>query len=193
MASSQNNIPVIGTDINWHSVGRQNKSGGLRLVGFDPLVSVDVPHREVKIGRPARGKPYAVATLELVETNTLYQLLVTRKSDFRRLWEAAGQRDYCDNTADLDEILETRAKRWEDLSLGTRSEFKRLHSELFPSSGLEVIVVFSSLLEPYGKSFSAWVCWEGVHERMISNDWGGESGLRQHLLCQPIFDFPPED
>jgi len=188
-------LPVIGKDISWNELAKQNKSGLLRATDFSQLATVEGD--KVKAISPTM--PYGILTVECLETKSSFTLLITHRLDFLHLWYAY---DLCQNSKAQEIVLQNRAERFKSLS--GRDDFPSLYSRVWGTQEMEVLVArfvatqqverkwirkLSGTILP---SFVVLVCPKGYLERVALDDWKGLDGLEWGAMFEPLAQFKPQ-
>jgi len=190
-------LPVIGKDISWDELNRQNPEGFLRATHFTPFASIEGD----KVRATSPVMPYGSLTVECLMPQSLFTLLVEHKIDFLHLCFAY---DWCKDSGAQKAELQNRAERFKFLS--GRDDFSKLYSRVWKTQKMEVLVASARLLEPQRglrkwirrlsgatlPSLIVWVCPEGQLERIVSNDWGGLDGVEWYAVSEPLIELKPE-
>jgi hypothetical protein len=187
-------LPVIGKDISWVEVAKQNRSQLLRAIEFGRFASVE--GGKVKAMSPTM--PYGILTVECLELKSSFTLLVTHRLDFLHLWYAY---DLCQNSEARETALQNRSGRFKSLS--GRDDFLELYSRVWKTWEMEVLVarfvatqqverkrirkLFGSILP----NLVVLVCPKGYLERVVFDDWKGLDGLEWGAMSEPLAQFKP--
>jgi hypothetical protein len=186
---------VIGKDISWNELAKQNKSELLRATDFGRLASVEGD--KVKASSPTM--PYGILTVECLEMQSSFTLLITHRLDFLHLCYAY---DWCQNSEAQETVLQNRAERFKSLS--GRDDFLNLYSRVWSTREMEVLVarfvatqqverkwirkLFGAILP----SLVVLVCPKGYLERVVLDDWKGLDGLEWGAMFEPLAQFKPQ-
>jgi hypothetical protein len=171
-------LPVIGRDISWDELNRQNPEGFLRVTHFTPFASVEGD-----------------------KVKAMFTLLVTHKVDFLHLCFAYN---WCKDSEAQKTELRNRSERFKFLS--GRDDFAKLYSRVWKTQKMEILVAPAPFLEPQQglrkwvrrlsgavlPGLIVWVCPEGQLERIVSNDWGGLDGVEWCAVSEPLVELKPE-
>jgi hypothetical protein len=190
-------LPVIGRDISWDELNRQNPEGFLRVTHFTPFASVEGD--KVKAMSPVM--PYGSLIVESLTPQSLFTLLVAHKVDFLHLCFAYN---WCKDSEAQKTELRNRSERFKFLS--GRDDFAKLYSRVWKTQKMEILVAPAPFLEPQQglrkwvrrlsgavlPGLIVWVCPEGQLERIVSNDWGGLDGVEWYAVSEPLVELKPE-
>jgi hypothetical protein len=188
-------LPVIGKDISWNELAKQNKSGLLRATDFSQLATVEGD--KVKAISPTM--PYGILTVECLELKSSFTLPITHRLDFLHLWYAY---DLCQNSKAQEIVLQNRDERFKSLS--GRDDFLSLYSRVWGTQEMEVLVarfvatqqverkwlrkLFGTILP----SLVVLACPKGYLERVVLDDWKGLDGLEWGAMFEPLAQFKPQ-
>jgi hypothetical protein len=186
---------VIGKDISWDELAKNNKSGLLRAIDFGRLASVEGD----KVKAWTSTMPYGILTVECLELKSSFTLLITHRLDFLHLCYAY---DWCQNSEAQETVLQKRAERFRSPS--ARDDFMSLYFRVWGTREMEVLVarfvatqqmeqkwvrkLFGAILP----SLVVLVCPKGYLERVVLDDWKGLDGLEWGAMFKPFAEFKPQ-
>lgn len=188
-------LPVIGKDISWVELDKQNRSQLLRVTEFGRFASAEGG----KVKAMSLAMPYGILTVECLELKSSFTLLVTQRLDFLHLWYAY---DLCQNSKARETLLQKRAERFKFLS--SRDDFLKLYSRVWKTWEVEVLVArfiatqqverkrTRKLLGAILPNLVVLVCPKGYLERVVLDDWNGVDGLEWGAVFEPLARFKPQ-
>jgi hypothetical protein len=190
-------LPVIGKDISWVEVAKQNRSQLLRATHFTRFASIEGG----KVKAMSLVIPYGDLTVECLELKSSFTLYIKHRLDFLHLCYAY---DWCQNSEAQEIALQNRVERFKFLS--GRDDFLKLYSQVWKTWEMEVLVASAPFTEPqwgvrkcirklFGPilpSLSVLVCPKGYLERVVFDDWKGLDGLEWGEMFKPLAQFKPQ-
>lgn len=186
---------VIGKDISWDELAKDNKSGFLRATDFGRLASFEGDNLKAV----SLTMPYGILTVECLELRSSFTLFITHRLDALHLLCAY---DWCKNLEEQGSTLQERTEIFQ--SLTGRDDFMDIYSRVWSTRETEVLVrrflapergvrkwarkLFGTILP----SLIVLVCPKGYLERAVLKDWKGLDSGECSAMVEPLVRYEPQ-